>query len=91
MAEPTVNLPDTPALSGPAASWAPGESTSGMPGGLKSPELKSLYSLGNDPELLRAMNVLIDKTSSISQISEAQAVLVKYFHKSVHEEIRARG
>ena len=28
----TVNLPDTPALPGPAASWAPGESTSGMPG-----------------------------------------------------------
>lgn len=32
MAEPVINLPDTPALSGPAASWAPGESTSGMPG-----------------------------------------------------------
>jgi len=28
----TVNLPDTPALPGPAASWAPGESMSGMPG-----------------------------------------------------------
>lgn len=33
MAEPTVNLPDEPALSGPAASWAPGESVSGMPSG----------------------------------------------------------
>lgn len=32
MAEPTVNLPDTPASFGPAASRAPGESVSGMPG-----------------------------------------------------------
>lgn len=31
MAEPTVNLTDVPPLPGPAASWAPGESTAGMP------------------------------------------------------------
>ena len=50
--------------------------------------LRSIYSLGNTPELLEAMEILQDTLADPSKAAEAQIILHKYFLQAIETELR---